>query len=117
MNNLGLHVIKYPSGKYGYVGSVPAELAYVTTAGSTPSPRVLEEVRQSSNPSWAMKQLGIKATCFESFEEAVNFAREKGHSIVWPVCTECGHSKSDHNSAPIRGAVGACTCGCLGYKV
>ena len=28
MGKLGLHVIKFPSGKYGFVGSVPVDLAY-----------------------------------------------------------------------------------------
>ena len=33
-NRFGLHVIQYPSGTYGFVGSVPAQLAFVTKAGN-----------------------------------------------------------------------------------
>lgn len=31
MINAGLHIIKYPSGRYGFVGRVPAALAYAGT--------------------------------------------------------------------------------------
>lgn len=31
MINAGLHIIKYPSGRYGFVGRVPAALAYSGT--------------------------------------------------------------------------------------
>lgn len=30
--NLGLHVIQFPSGKFGYVGSIPAALGYEVPA-------------------------------------------------------------------------------------
>lgn len=31
-HRLGLHIIKFPSGKYGYVGSIPTALGYEVLA-------------------------------------------------------------------------------------
>jgi hypothetical protein len=70
--NLGLHIIKFPSGKYGYVGSVPVALGYEAPA----SRAAVMGGRSSYNAAGEL--IEIKFPVFESEIEARDFAKSKG---------------------------------------
>lgn len=72
---LGLHVIKFPSGKYGYVGSVPAALG-----AEIPASRAAV-MGQRSFYNAAGELCEIKFPVFESEAEAKAFAAAKGFAI------------------------------------
>lgn len=65
MKNLGLHVIEYPSGRFGFVGSVPSKLAYVTKAGN-----FVTDAEVEANMRLPASARMIKTRSFESADEA-----------------------------------------------
>lgn len=74
---LGLHVSKWPSGRYGYVGSVPAHLYYDCS-----DEKILAEIAQSSFPAMACKHYGVKIRGFETEQAAREFAESKGFQVI-----------------------------------
>jgi len=64
------HLIQYPSGKWGFVGAVPAILAY-----EDPTPEKLAAARFGA-------RFGPKTKGFESEAEARKFAAQHGCKIV-----------------------------------
>jgi len=81
MGNLGLNVMRYPSGKFGFVGRVPSDLAYIKADGTTPTHEQCREIAQSSFPAMVCKHLGIKTRVFETEQSARDAARDAGYSI------------------------------------
>jgi hypothetical protein len=77
----GLHVIKFPSGKFGFVGSVPVILAYIHEDGHTPTPSEFQDIVQSSFPAMTMKTYGIKTRVFETEQEARFTAARAGFAV------------------------------------
>ena len=69
---LGLHVIKFPSGKFGYVGSVPGELGTEVPASRA------AVMGQRSFYNAAGELVEMKFPVFESESEAKAFAKSKG---------------------------------------
>ena len=68
---LGLHVIKFPSGKFGYVGSVPVEIAYID--GST---------QEDINKGLVYGQrFGAKTRVFDTMQAAIEYAQSKGYVV------------------------------------
>jgi len=62
---LGLHVIQFPSGRFGFAGRVPLELAYRRADGSTPTEaEVADDLRLPGNFR------ALKARTFATAEEA-----------------------------------------------
>jgi hypothetical protein len=78
LRNLGLHVIKYPSGKYGFVGRVPAVLAYVHEDGSAPTDSECKDILQSCRPALVCKRYGIRTRTFETEQQALFAAVRAG---------------------------------------
>ncbi len=75
-SKFGLHVIQYPSGKWGFVGSVPAELSYVTKQGGSISAANIEkQLRLPAN-----KRI-IKSRAWLTKEAAVEEANERGYEV------------------------------------
>lgn len=75
LGTFGLHVIQFPSGKFGYVGSIPSELGFYT-----------EELRQSDWLAGNIREIdGVnKALRFPVFDreiDAVNYAASKGFEV------------------------------------
>lgn len=71
----GLHVIEYPNGGFGFVGSVPAQLAYVSKEGESISNELIEKqmrlpasYRSIKTRSWNTKQDAIEAAKQLGFE-------------------------------------------------
>lgn len=70
--NLGLHVIQFPSGRYGYVGSVPADIYFVDGA----TEKQIRDARQFG------ERFGPKRRTFATREEAVELATSRGYTIA-----------------------------------
>jgi hypothetical protein len=81
IGNLGLNVMRYPSGKYGFVGRVPSDLAYIKEDGTTPTEDECKEVAQASFRAMVCKRLGIKTRVFETEQAARDAAKSAGYSI------------------------------------
>lgn len=63
------NLTQYPSGRWGFVGKVPQELAYVD-----PTPKQLADAKYG-------EKFGPKKRSFETAEEAREFARNLGHEF------------------------------------
>jgi hypothetical protein len=82
VKGLALNVIKYPSGKYGFVGRVPMELAYVHADGSMPTPSEQKEIAEACNRGMVCKSLGIKTRVFDTENQARFAAARAGYEVV-----------------------------------
>lgn len=81
-SRFGLHVTQYPSGKWGYVGNVPANLAWQMADGSVVSEEIAADIARASVRSMAMKSHGISTRVFVTHEDAVRFAESRGYKGV-----------------------------------
>lgn len=70
--NLGLHVIQYQSGRFGYAGTVPDEIAY--------EPGATQE--QINNGKRFGGRFGPKEITFSSKEEATQYAKDRGFDVI-----------------------------------
>lgn len=75
LGTYGLHVIQFPSGKFGYVGSIPSELGYYT-----------EELRQSDWLAGNIKEIdgvnkALRFPVFVSESDAIAYAESKGFKL------------------------------------
>jgi hypothetical protein len=68
--NLGLHVIQFPSGKYGYVGTVPIDLAFID-----PTPEQVNNLQFG-------ERFGPKKRTFENKDLAITYAKIKGYKVI-----------------------------------
>lgn len=73
--NLGLHVIKFPSGRFGYVGSIPTDLATIVPADRA---AVLGQRAFTNNKG---ELCMFKFPVFNSEEHARAFAAARGHQV------------------------------------
>ena len=75
-SNMGLHIIKFPTGKFGYVGSIPVDLA-------TEVPATTADVMGGRCHYGPNKELlSYKFPVFDSRVDAVKFAESKGHKVI-----------------------------------
>lgn len=72
--NLGLHVIRFPSGRFGYVGAVPHALCESILADRS----AVMGGRAFSAPDGTLREW--KAPSFPTEAEAVAFAKGRGFS-------------------------------------
>lgn len=79
---LGLEVIKYPSGKFGFVGRVPSELAFQFPDGSTVPDAIVAEITAACIRSYAMKAHNVSTRVFASREDAIKFAADRGYTVA-----------------------------------
>ena len=82
LGGLGLHVTQYPSGRWGFVGRVPAELAYQHADGSIPTESEQRDIAQSSLPAMTCKAYGIKTRVFETEQQARFAAARAGYQVL-----------------------------------
>jgi hypothetical protein len=66
------HVIQFPSGRWGYVGAVPVELAYADGA----TEKQIEDGRKFG------ERFGPKRRTFATKDEALAFAKSRNHPIA-----------------------------------
>lgn len=72
--NLGLHIIEFPSGRHGYVGSIPTDLCKAVPA---------THAAIMGCRSWRGedgRSMEWKAPTFSTEQEAIDFAKSRGHS-------------------------------------
>lgn len=81
IGNLGLNVMRYPSGKFGFVGRVPSDLAYIKADGTAPTDNECREIAQSGFPAMVCKRLAIQTRVFETEQAARDAAKLAGYSI------------------------------------
>lgn len=81
----GLHLIKFPASTWGFVGSVPSNLTYVTKEGKRPTAEQFETAR-SFGPrlagvktrSWKTKAAALRAAKAEGYDPE----KVKGHGLI-----------------------------------
>jgi N12 class adenine-specific DNA methylase/broad specificity phosphatase PhoE len=73
--NLGLHVIQFPSGKWGFVGSVPNDLGYEQKDGSPATPEQVSNIKQFG----AGFVSGVRKRGWDTKEQAIAEAARLGH--------------------------------------
>jgi N12 class adenine-specific DNA methylase/adenine-specific DNA methylase len=72
LTGLGLQVVSYPSGKFGYAGKVPDSIGYVD--GATPE--------QIANGKSFGEKFGPKQRRFDTREDAIKFANDNGYAVA-----------------------------------
>lgn len=70
--NLGLHVLRCPTGVFTYVGSVPCDIAYVDGA----TPEQIEAGRQFGG------RFGPKKRTFTTEQDAISYAESHGYTVI-----------------------------------
>jgi hypothetical protein len=70
--NLGLHIIKFPVGKWGYVGSIPTVLGTMIPA----SKAAVMGCRSFTNDAGELVEWSFPV--FDTEAEAIAFAKSKG---------------------------------------
>ncbi len=76
--NLSLHIIEFPSGRFGYVSSVPTDLCDQVPADRA---AILGQ-RAFSDPNTNQSMMW-KAPSFATLEDAIAHAKDRGHSPMW----------------------------------
>ena len=73
--SLGLHVIKFPSGRFGYVGSIPVDCCRELPADTA----AIMGCRTRRN---AAGELGeYRTLTFDTEQEAIDHATAQGHEV------------------------------------
>lgn len=72
----GVNLLKYPSGRYGFVGSVPIDLSYIHDDGSFLSDTEASELLRSGNPAMYAKIIKANARVFTTPKDALKAAKE-----------------------------------------
>ena len=80
-----LSIIQFPSGRFGFVGSVPKDLAIRHRDNRTLSDAEFKEYSQSSNPAMQKRIKNYVEPVFNSRDEAHEFARESGFELGIPL--------------------------------
>ena len=65
-----LHIIQYPSGRFGFVGKVPVEIGYIDA-----TPEKLKAMRHGA-------RFGPKVRTFDTYQDALAFAESHGYSVM-----------------------------------
>lgn len=83
MSNYRLSIIQFPSRRFGFVGSVPRDLAIRHSDNRTLSDVEFTEYASASNPAMIKRARNYIEPVFNTREEAVEFAATSGYA------TEC----------------------------
>jgi len=82
-NNLGLHLQKYPTGRYGYVGSPP----YALGIEAKPTTDDIRAGRFTTNTEG--KTVTIKFPTFDTVQAAIDHAKRRGFDICQSTTCAC----------------------------
>lgn len=77
-----LSIIQYPNGRFGFVGSVPKDLAIRHRDNRTLSDAEFAEYSRASIPSMVQRARNYVVPVFNEYADAVEFAREAGFEIT-----------------------------------
>ncbi len=83
MKCMELSIIMYPSGRFGFVGSVPKDMAIRHRDNRTLTDLEFENYRASSNPAMVERSKNYVKPVFNSYDEAFEFALECGIDIKY----------------------------------
>lgn len=75
-------LVQYPSGRWGFSGSVHSSLKYANLDGTPVSDATLKEIQGSSNPAMMAKARGVKTLSFETKEAALEHAKLNGQEVT-----------------------------------
>jgi hypothetical protein len=76
--HVSLHIIEFPSGRFGYVGSIPTDICEQVPADRT---AILGQ-RAFSDPETGCSMMWTFPS-FETVEGAIAHAKDRGHSPMW----------------------------------
>lgn len=76
-----LSIIQFPSTRWGFVGSVPKDLAIRHRDNRPLSAAEFTEYSSASNPAMVKRRLNYVEPVFNTREEALEFAREAGFNM------------------------------------
>ena len=76
--NVSLHIIQFPSGRFGYVGSISTDLG-----DKVPADRAAILAQRAFSDPETNKPMMWKAPSFETVEAAIAHAKARGHSPMW----------------------------------
>ncbi len=77
-----LSILQYPSGRFGFVGSVPKDLAVRHRDNRTLTDAEFKEYCQASNPAMVRRSRNYVEPVFNTRVEAIAFARESGIELI-----------------------------------
>ncbi len=85
-NNLGIHFIQYPTGRFGFVGTLPYELGSEVKASG-------DDIRAGrfTTKNEDGETVTIKFPTFETIQEAINHADARG--VSYCISTSCACMK------------------------
>jgi hypothetical protein len=75
---VSLHIIQFPSGRFGYVGSIPTDLGEKVPADRA----AILGCRSFRDPETGESMMW-KFPSFDTLEEAIAHAKDRGHSPMW----------------------------------
>ena len=78
----GVHLIKYPSGRWGFAGTVPMKLAYAHDDGTPLSEAEAKELSEASIPAMYAKSIKAKSLSWPDKESALKAAKDAGVSVA-----------------------------------
>lgn len=81
MPKFQLSIIQFPSGRFGFVGSVPKDLAIRHRNNEKVCVGIWEDYRKASNPDMVKRAYNLVVPVFNSRAEAVAFAAECGIDV------------------------------------
>lgn len=94
---MGLHVIQNPSGSWGFVGSVPGELAFEAPDGGPADPA---EIKNAA--SFGSGFAKVKARSWPTVEDAIQEADAQGYEVMnapqtepEPAAAKCRHCRHE----------------------
>ena len=76
--HVSLHIIQFPSGRFGYVGSIPTNLGQKVQADRAAilGCRSFRDPETGESMMWTFPS-------FDTLEEAIAHAKDCGHSPMW----------------------------------
>jgi hypothetical protein len=75
---LSLHIIQFPSGRFGYVGSIPTDLGEKVLADRA----AILGCRSFRDPETGGRMMWTFPS-FDTVEAAIAHAKDRGHSPMW----------------------------------
>lgn len=82
MAGFGIHVDQYPSGRWGFVGSVPGRLLYAKADGSDMTQEDWDAMHYSNIPAMTAKARGIVSRVFDTRADALEAADAAGVTVA-----------------------------------
>jgi hypothetical protein len=92
-----LNLIRYPTGRWGFVGPAPSVLTHKRADGSEPTAEEVERDRRLPD-----KLRKLKTVAFETQEEATKAAAALGHEVVDAPCYDADELKAAAIGAVVR---------------